>query len=158
MNTSFLYPIFLILHLTALTIMAGSTIISYLGYRTFWKLLPGEVLKAEGVLGFLAKFARVIGIGAGLLIITGAGMMILTGGVYGQQVWFRIKFVIVILLIANSLIFRKRTGLKLEQLVQHNPSILTGDLSLFEGRINTFHVIQFILFFTIIFLSVFKFN
>jgi hypothetical protein len=49
-----------------------------------------------------AKFSRLIGIGAALLILTGFGMMILTKGVFGQQGWFRIKFGLVILLIGSG--------------------------------------------------------
>jgi hypothetical protein len=158
MNTSFLYPTFLILHLSGLTVMAGSTLINYLGYRTFWQLIPQEALKAEGVLRFLAKFPRVIGIGAAVLVVTGVGMMFITRGVYGEQLWFRIKFTIVLLLIANNLFFRRRTGLKLQRLVSRDHSALTGDLSEFRRNTHAFHVTQLILFFVIVFLSVFKFN
>src|SRR6187551_493505 len=106
MNLSFLYPTFLIIHLAALAVVAGATLINYLGYRTLWKLVPQENVKAEGVLFFLSKFGRVIGIGAALLVISGLGMMVMTRGVYGEQLWFRIKFAIVVLIVANIIVFR----------------------------------------------------
>jgi len=158
MNTSFLYPTFLIVHLSALAVMAGSTFINYLGYRTLWGLLPDNSVKAEGILFFLTKFGRIIGIGAALLIISGIGMMALTKGVYGEQLWFRIKFVVVLLLIGNAIVYRRRTALKLQRLVEKDTAALTGNLSEFKTHTRNFHILQLLLFLTIIFLSVFKFN
>ncbi|MCQ6956381.1 hypothetical protein [Mucilaginibacter aquariorum] len=158
MNTSFLYPTFLILHLAALAVMAGSTLINYLGYRTLWRLVPDNSVKAEGVLLFLTKFGRVIGIGAATLIVSGIVMMALTKGVYGEQLWFRIKFAIVVLLVGNAIVFRRRIALKLQRLVEKDASALTGNLSEFKTPTRNFHLLQLLLFLTIIFLSVFKFN
>ena len=158
MNLSFLYPTFLIIHLAALAVVAGATLINYLGYRTLWKLVPQENVKAEGVLFFLSKFGRVIGIGAALLVLSGIGMMAMTRGVYGEQLWFRIKFAIVVLIVANIIVFRRRIALKLQRLVENDRSALTGDLSVYITHTRNFHVLQLLLFFTIIFLSVFKFN
>ena len=58
MNTSFLFPGFLILHLTALVLMAGTTLIDYIGYQTFWKFYEHEKEKSSGVLQFLNRFPR----------------------------------------------------------------------------------------------------
>jgi hypothetical protein len=155
---SFLYPSFLTLHLVALTIMAGSTLINYLGYRTLWNLLPGNTGKADGVLTFLGKFGRIVSIGAAMLIVSGLAMMVLTKGVYGEQLWFRIKFVTVIFIVANAIVYRRKVTFKLQQSVEKDNSVLGGDLSDYKRHTRNFHIVQLILFVAIIILSVFKFN
>ncbi|WPU97813.1 hypothetical protein SNE26_17435 [Mucilaginibacter sp. cycad4] len=158
MNTSFFYQTFLTIHLSALAVMAGSTLINYLGFQTLWKLLPQDAIRAEGVLLFLSRFGRVIGIGAAVLIISGLGMMVLTKGVYGEQLWFRIKFAIVVFIVANVFVYRRRIAFKLQRLVDIDRAVLTGDLSYYRTQTRNFHILHFILFFVIITISVFKFN
>ena len=158
MNFSFLYPTFLVFHLAALAVMAGATLINYIGFRTLWKLAPLQGEQAVGVLLFLSKFGRFIGIGAAVLVTSGLGMMVLTKGVYGEQLWFRIKFAIVVLIVANIIVFRRRIALKLQRLVENDRAALSGDLSDYEAHTRNFHVLQLLLFLAIIILSVFKFN
>lgn len=158
MNTSIIYHSFLILHLTGLTIMAGTTLIDYIGHQTFWKLYKQEKDKSTAVLQLLNKFSRLIGIGAALLVLTGIGMMALTHGVFGEQLWFRIKFGLVIILIANGLFIGRRLGIKLRKLINDNESDLVLKTDSIKTSLNWFHLAQLLIFFTIIFLSVFKFN
>lgn len=155
---NYLYPSFLILHLTGLTIMAGTTLVDLIGYRVYWKLYDNNKEKAEGMLQFLAKLARPVGIGAALLILTGLGMMVLTHGIFGEQTWFRIKFGLVILLIANSLLFGRRQGAALRKAVATNEVQPPLAVAKIKNNLNLFHFTQLLIFLTIIFLSVFKFN
>ncbi|HEX3933578.1 MAG TPA: hypothetical protein VHW43_02795 [Puia sp.] len=154
MNTGIYLLLLLTLHLTGLIMMAGTTLVDYVVFRTFIKLPTGQ----KETLQVSAKFSRLIGIGAALLILTGFGMMILTKGVFGQQRWFRIKFGLVILLVANGLFVGRRQGLKFrhllsENLFAHSPKVLAVIKTL-----NRFYLAQLIVFLTIIVLSVFKFN
>lgn len=155
MNTAYFYPAILTLHLTGLTIMAGTTLIELVGYRTYWKLSESDPQKANGVLQLLAKLARPIGIGAALLILTGIGLMALTQGAWGEQTWFRIKFGLVIVLIANSLFFGRRQGSALLKTIHGNEP---GKISVIRRNLVIFHTLQLSIFFIIILLSVFKFN
>jgi hypothetical protein len=61
MNTSNLLSKLLVLHLTALVVMAGTTIIDFLGYQTFWRLYDQKRGKSFGVLQLLNRFARLLG-------------------------------------------------------------------------------------------------
>lgn len=158
MNSSVFYPSFLILHLVGLTLMAGTTIIDFVGHHTYWKMQQHDQARAAGVLQLLSKFSRFIGIGAALLIFTGIGMMAVTHGVFGEQTWFRVKFGIVIVLIANSLFIGRRQALKLRKLVDDHPADLIQKIAQVRINLNRFYILQLILFFSIIFLSVFKFN
>nr|WP_294789815.1 hypothetical protein [uncultured Mucilaginibacter sp.] len=153
-----LFPTFLTLHLTALTVMAGTTLVDFMAYRSLWKTVTHEKELSTGLLQLMAKLPRIIGIGAAVLISTGMGMMILTHGVFGEQLWFRIKFGLVVLLILNGLLVGRRLGLKLRRLLADNGPVLTDQVNVIRGGLTRFHLLQLSIFFIIIFLSAFKFN
>lgn len=157
MNSSLFYPSLVVLHLIGLTLMAGTSTINAIALQTYWKYLPIEKQKADVVLQFLAKLARPIGIGAGLLVLTGLGLMMLTHGVYGEQTWFRIKFALVILLVANTIIFgRRQTGKLIKKAAATK---VAGDqIASIRKNLTVFNLLQFLIFLAIMILSVFKFN
>lgn len=158
MNTSTFLPALLVLHLTGLTIMAGTTIIDFTIFKTFWKYFDEDMEKSKGVLVGTSKSSRLIGIGAALLVITGIGMMALTHGVFGEQLWFRIKIGIVLILMLNGIIFGRRQGEKLRAIINKDGAYLTEQVNRIKTNLNIFFAIQLALFFSIVFLSVFKFN
>lgn len=158
MNSFNLLQTFLVLHLTGLILMAGTTFVDYITFKTFWKQFALERGKSLGLLEATGKFSRLIGIGAALLILTGIGMMAITKGVFGEQLWFRIKFGLVIIIIANGLLNGRRLGVKLRRTVADGGVNATLQTESLRSRLNWFHLIQLVLFLAIIFLSVFKFN
>jgi len=149
---------FLILHLTGLTLMAGTTLVDFLSYRTFWRLLKDDCERAKSALEVMNGFPRLIGIGAALLVLSGIGMMAVTKGVFGDQLWFRIKIGIVVVLIANGLLIGRRLGLKLRSVIGEKNTVLAPEINSVKTNLRRFHIIQLCLFILIIFLSVFKFN
>ncbi len=138
--------------------MAGTTLVDFMAYRSLWKTVTHEKELSTGLLQLMAKLPRIIGIGAAVLISTGMGMMILTHGVFGEQLWFRIKFGLVVLLILNGLLVGRRLGLKLRRLLADNGPVLTDQVNVIRGGLTRFHLLQLSIFFIIIFLSAFKFN
>lgn len=158
MSSEILLSTFLTLHIIALTLMAGTTTIDYITFRSFWKLFDQKRETAIDLLQVTAKFSRVIGIGAAVLILTGLGMMILTHGVFGEQLWFRIKFALVILLILNGLLVGRRQGVKLRKITTDPRPDFTEQIKNIRITLKRFHLTQLGIFFVIIFLSVFKFN
>ncbi|WCT09837.1 hypothetical protein [Mucilaginibacter jinjuensis] len=157
MQIPYLFPTFLMLHLTALVLMAGTTLVDYMAYTSLWKSFERSE-RPEALLNVIAKLPRITGIGAALLILSGIGVMALTHGVFGEQLWFRIKFGLVVVLILNGLLIGRRQGNKLRKLLQISGLMFTGEVSLIKSRLNTFHLLQLLLFVLIIFLSAFKFN
>lgn len=152
------FPALLALHLTALILMAGTTVIDFVNYRMFWKLLDHQKEQATGVLASTAKFSRIIGISAGWLIITGAGMIALTHGLLAQQLWFRIKIIFVLLLIGNGIFIGNRLGLKIRKSAGSNAPDSTQQVRYFKGKLQVFHLVQLCIFLIIIILSSYKFN
>ena len=157
MQITYLFPTCLVLHLTALVLMAGTTLVDYLAYSSLWRSFEQEE-RPIALLGMMAKLPRVAGIGAALLILTGIGMMALTHGVFGEQLWFRIKFGLVILVILNSLLVGRRQGVKLRRMLDIGKPLIAGDTNRIRTALTRFHLSQLLLFLFIIFLSVFKFN
>jgi uncharacterized membrane protein SirB2 len=157
MDIPYLFPTLLTLHLTALVTMAGITLADYFCYGSFWKHFDQKE-RSAALLSLTDSFRRVAGIGAALLILTGFGMMALTHGVFGEQLWFRIKFGLVIVLIVNALLVGRRQASKLRKLVNASGHLLLAEAQAIKTGLNYFYIVQLSLFILIIFLSIFKFN
>lgn len=158
MNAQTLLQTLIVLHLTGLIIMAGTTFVDYTTFKTFWKQFDQDQEKSIGLLQSTAKFSRLIGIGAALLILTGIAMMAITNGAFGEQIWFRVKFALVIILILNGVLAGRRQGLKLRKIIADGGINISLQTQSLRTTLNWFYLIQLFLFLTIIFLSVFKFD
>jgi hypothetical protein len=158
MTIPYLLPALLTLHLIALILMAGTTLIDFVSLRTFWKLFAKQKEKAMVLLETTASFSRLIGIGAATLITTGLLMMFATHGVFGEQLWFRIKFILVLVLVANGLFVGRRQGVQLRKVVQADHQTLPEPVMRIRKKLRRFHLSQLVIFAVIIFLSIFKFN
>ena len=158
MNITYLLPALLSLHLIALILMAGTSLVDFVSLRTFWGLLETQKEKAYGLLEATSKFSRLIGIGAAILILTGFLMMFVTHGVFGEQIWFRIKFVLVLILVANGLFVGRRLGVRLRKLMPAKDPATLDPVTRIRKNLYRFHVSQLLIFVIIIILSIFKFN
>jgi uncharacterized membrane protein len=157
MNSYTLLQTLLTLHLTGLVLMAGTIVIDSLMYRTFWQQYEINRERSLNLLAASGKFGRLSGIGAVLLILTGFAMMFITHGVFGEQLWFRIKFGLVILLIIINLLARRRS-LKLRKIISLSDEASLTEIGKIRFFLRRYFITAFIIFFLIIFLSVFKFN
>jgi uncharacterized membrane protein SirB2 len=154
----YLLPALLSLHLIALVLMAGTTLVDFISLRSFWRLIEKQKERAFGLLEATVSYSRMIGIGAAMLVITGIGMMFITHGVFGEQLWFRIKFVFVLLLVANGLFIGRRLGLRLRKTVSGTDQLNPDRIAQVRKNLYRFHISQLLIFAVIIFLSIFKFN
>lgn len=158
MNTGTILQILIILHLSGLILMAGTTVVDYLLFKSFWKQLALDKERALGIMLGATNFARLIGIGAALLILTGIGMMAMTNGVFGEQLWFRIKFGLVILLILKGILLGRRLTIKLRKHFLDNAVDTADQIPGLQAWLNTFYLSQLFIFLAIVFLSIFKFT
>lgn len=136
-----LFSSFILFHIIGLLLFAGLTLVEFIIFSQF----DQDKIKTQMLLNATSKFHVFMRIGIGLIVLTGIGMMAMTGGVFGEQLWFRIKFALVVIIVLSSLIIGRRQRLKIKA-------------SLEVSRWSWYHVIQLVLFFAIILLSVFKFN
>ena len=160
MNTQSLYHLALVIHITGLTMMAGTTLADYIMTKQFWKQFATDKQQAFAINKAMSKLIMLFGIGIILLILSGVGMMWLTNGIWGEQLWFRIKFGLVIAIIINGIAVGRRQGSKLRKLVALEATGENTGTILFKvkSNINWFHIIQLTLFIIVFVLSVFKFN
>lgn len=153
-----IFPTLLTLHLIAFTLMAGTTVIDFVNYRTFWKLVNRQKEQALGILAATTKYSRLTGIGAALLIATGIGMVALRNGYPGEQLWFRIKMILVLLLVGNNLLNGRRLDIKLRRTFRTDPEAATDHALNLKSKLQTFYLVQLGIFLTIIFLTTNKFT
>jgi uncharacterized membrane protein SirB2 len=155
-----MYNTVLVAHIIGLTMVAGTMLVEYITTRYFWQQYAVDKRNGIAIQHAISKFQFLPGVGLFLLIISGVGMMAVTRGVFGEQVWFRIKFGLVIVIIINSLAVGRRLGLKLRKLLQAEDSITNPDAKLLKikNSLSWFHIIQITLLIIVFVLSTFKFN
>ena len=160
MNTQSLYHLALVIHITGLTMMTGTTLADYIMTKQFWKQFAINKQQALAINNVTSKLMLLFGIGIILLILSGIGMMALTNGAWGEQLWFRIKFGLVIIIIINGIAVGRRQGIQLKKLLAAEVAGEQTGAKLLKVKtnINWFHIIQITLFILVFVLSVFKFN
>ena len=155
-----LYDIALVAHIAGITIMAGATFIDFMAFRQFRMVYPNEKAKGFVIGEMLFRLQKLIGIGMLVILISGVFMMFYMHQVWGQQIWFRIKMGILLLIIINGLIIRRRLGSRLKNLLAGGSADrdFTTKLSRIKSNMTKVHIFQILFFVTIFVLSVFKFN
>jgi hypothetical protein len=154
------YQIALVAHITGLAIMGGTTLVSYVLTTQFWNLYTNDKPKAIALNAAGSKFPMLFGIGILLLILSGVTMMAIMKGAFGEQLWFRIKFGLIIAIIINGVAVGRRQGLRLTKILSEEMAGANNDgkLSRVKNNLTWFHLSQMGFFLIIFTLSVFKFN
>lgn len=147
----------LVLHITGFTMMAGTILADFAVSRKLNRYILSDKSKAVTILETTAGFARLIGIGAALLIVTGIGMVIIFKGVVAQMLWFKIKMVLVLLIILNGTLVLQRGSNRLKQLLQPDDPHQNGRINALKNQLSTFHILELLLFLAIFILSIFRF-
>ena len=159
MSTTF-YQMALVVHVIGITIMAGTTFIDFISFRTFLSAFRTDYTKALMVENYLGKLQRFLGIGMLVILVSGVLMMVKLHEVWGAQLWFRIKMGVLLLIIINGLGLRRILGSKLKKVMSLDKPANTAsdDFRKIKMKFSAVQLIQMLLFITIYVLSVFKFN
>jgi hypothetical protein len=160
MNTSNTLLLCLVLHLTGLILMAGMAIADLMAFGNFWKQYKLDKPSGLAVLQAASGYQRVLAIGAALLLITGISMMALTHGIFGEQLWMKIKIGIVVLILINGPIVGRIQGSKLKELLMDNTvgAAVTTQIEILRKRVLVISLANLLFLAAIVTLSVFKFN
>jgi hypothetical protein len=153
MNTLRLLQTLLIIHLTGLTLMAGTTAVSFIAYKRFLKTHIGgkdEFNSFKKTFDFTALLL----LGAALLISSGVGLAILTHA--HTQLWFQLKMGVVIALALNGFLFGSRQEQKIKQILGSPDSQVGLQLRRPVANVRTFYAIQLGLFLAVVILAVIK--
>lgn len=154
------YNIALVMHVIGITIMAGVTFIDFVTFRIFLKFLKADKVKGRVMEGYLHKIQRFMGIGMFVILVSGVLMMIKFHEVWGNQIWFRFKMGVLLLIIINGLGLRRRLGSKLKKMLAEDlsTSFIGEKFSSIRRNFMAVQVVQMLFFVIIYVLSIFKFN
>jgi uncharacterized membrane protein len=151
---------FLVLHIIGLSTMAGTALVDFFCYAQFWRRYSRDKAGAAALLPVLANFRFLFAGGFILLVISGVGMVAWSHGAFAEQLWFRVKMGILVLLILNGAVIGGLTARGLRKTVEADLSgaNVGARTRMFRGRLRMVHLVQMLLFITIFVLSVYKFN
>ena len=153
-----LLRILLALHITGIVIMAGTTMIDYLTFKTFWKIADTGDNRALGLIPLMARYGAFVRTGAITIILTGIALLALDKGAIWSQPWFKVKTALVIILILNGLFVGNRQGHQLRDTVLANASDFLHQTLAIRATMSRFYPIQLTLFFLIIVISMIRFD
>ena len=152
-----LFNIFLILHITGIVIIAGTTLTTYFIAKQFWKFIQTNKPRAVIINSTNLFFGKLTAIGGMLTILSGIIMVIVLHGALVSQIWFRVKMILVVMIILNASVFARVQNKKLEKLLAVNINTI-HQLNPIKSKMNLYYVIQCILLIAIFVLSVFRFK
>jgi len=153
-----IYKSCLVIHIVGITVMAGATFIDMAGFQQFWKNLAVNREKSRMMADNLQRLQRLMGAGMLVIILSGVGMMAYMHQIWGQQSWFRIKMLILLLIIINGLVLRRRLGKQLSRWLDTSGQMTDPALHTLKLRLRWSHLLQLLFFLLIFTLSIFKFN
>jgi hypothetical protein len=155
-----IYYAALVLHVIGITIMAGTTFLDFIAYRQFWKTPAPDSNRDFISANTLFKLQKIINIGMLLILLSGILMMYFMHQVWEQQLWFRIKMGILLLILLNGFALKRRMSSALKKLLTSGVSAESGidKLSVLKRNITMSQLIQMVFVVLIFTLSVFKFN
>jgi hypothetical protein len=148
---------YLLLHITGFTLMAGTIAADFAINRRVGKYLLNDRIKAMSMLESAAAFPALVGIGGILLLTTGIGMVVVFKGVVAHMLWFRIKMILVVLVVLNGSLVLRRQASRLKVLLTDGKNGGNSQILALSRTMSIFHVIELLLFLLIFILSVFQF-
>jgi hypothetical protein len=150
--------IFLLLHLAGFALLAGTVLANYLVSLQCWKYVDTNKPKALAINVSILTLDRVTAISGIITVFSGILMVLILHGTVLAQLWFRIKMLVLVLIILNNAIVARRQSLKLNSFLARQHDINTIDPAEIRLNLSRYFIVQFVLLFAILILSVFKFN
>ena len=152
MNINLVLRFILTPHLCGLALMAGTTIVDYFTFKIFCKMMDANNKQAHGLIPIMAHYGELVRSGAAILFITLLTMLALVKVVCWDQWWFKIKMILVLLLIANGIFIGNKLGLKFRGMfTETNPA---QQMMQIRMNLNRFYIVQLVIFLLIILTSV----
>lgn len=146
MKRQFIIRGLMILHVIGIVIMAGTTLIDYLTFHTFWKLAgPGDD-RSLGLLPLMAQYGAFIRTGAVMLMITGVALLVLQKTNWRRQFWFKIKLGLFFLLLLNGILVGNTQGHRFRQTVTAHAADFAEYTQELRKKLNIFYSVQLTLF------------
>lgn len=146
--------ILLALHLCGLAIMMGTTVVDYFTFRFFCSMTDAGDNRAQGLVPIMARYGELVRIGAVVLIFTGVIMFALKTD-WWDQLWFKIKLALAVLLVLNGMFVGNSLGLKFRKMIVDNATALHNTAEI-RTDLHRFYLVQLTLFFLIVLVSIIR--
>jgi len=147
------FRILLALHLCALVLMAGTTVIDYVSFKIFCSMTNAETGNASGMLPLMGRYGGLVRTGAVALILTGVIMLAINSSLW-DELWFKVKLALALLLVLNGIFIGNNLGMKFRRMAAGN--ILSEDGRTVCAYLNWFYLVQLSLFALVIFVSIIR--
>ncbi|WP_040006242.1 DUF2214 family protein [Fibrisoma limi] len=148
----------LVMHLSGLVLMAGTTVTELVVFRTFISLWNTKGNASVGLLKLMSGLGTILLAGGVLLVLSGIGLTLITGGVFLHQLWLQVKLGLILLLPLNGLLVGSPQMKTLRNSLLAEGAALSLPINPIVTKLNRFHRVQTLVFLSIIILAVFKFN
>ena len=152
MNSLRLLQLLLVFHLAGLTLMAGTTAVSFVSFKRLSKSMTGNIDEVNHNFKMLSGLSGLLILGGILLVSSGVGLLLLTHA--GGQLWFQIKMGVVAVLPLNGFLFGARQEQKIKHILSAPDGQIHQQLRLPIANLRIFYAIQLFLFLTIVILAV----
>lgn len=156
MKTYLIVSLLLALHLSGIVMMAGATLMDYITFRTFWAFADVGDNRGIGLLQLMVKYGDFIRAGGAVIIITGLAMFAIDKGARENELWFRVKMVLVFLLVVNGMFAGNKYGEAFRKEIAGNGPDFTLHSSAQRVALGRFYIVQLSLFLLIILASTIK--
>jgi len=147
----------LVLHITGIVLLGGTTLLNFIISKQFWNCVGTDRNKAIVINSTTLSFGRITAIGGVVTILSGIAMVFIFHGIVASQLWFRVKMILLLMIILNALLFARPQTTRLKNLLSDGSSA-NNYLYPLKSKMDIYYAIQLTLFFTIFILSVFRFN
>jgi hypothetical protein len=143
----------LVLHITGITLMVGGAIASFILQKQLWRLLPADKERAGLLVRAGSRLKMMQEAGVVLVFSGGILMMVALHGLVMSTFWFRVKLILLGLIILNELITARPAMKKLRRWMAVDVPLSVDGIRL---RLRVFFLLQFLFFLLIFILSVFQ--
>jgi hypothetical protein len=154
MNSLRLLQLLLVFHLAGLTLMVGTTAVSFVSFKKLSKSMSENLDELNYKFRMISGLSGLLILGGILLILSGAGLLLLTHD-YGQ-LWFQVKMGIVAALPLNGFLFGARQEKKIKQILRAPGGGVYQQLREPIANLRIFYAVQLFLFLTVVVLAVTK--
>jgi hypothetical protein len=161
MQTYVLIKTGLVLHLIGISLMVGITMVSVFAYQQSWSLLNTEKERSFVILKGTASYPMLQLIGALIIVTGGIVMMLGYHGIIMRMLWFKMKLVLLALIVVSQLFLGRPAGKNLKKILltsQNNNTVKQSEIIDVNRKLRFFNSVQLALFLLIFILSSFRFG
>jgi hypothetical protein len=152
------YDIAKTLHIVGISVAAGMSLVDLILLQYFWSIYRLHLQEGVVIERLVGRLQRVAAVGMVLIILSGVTMMFYLHAVWGQQLWFRIKMGVLLLIILNGLSFRRVMGKRIHARVMQESTVRWTEQGSLRSGVTLVQLAQLVFFLVIFVLSVFRFN